>query len=128
MAPSLKAIDHKLAALDRKRAALRRRLSLLNASHRAWTERRRAVERRHAKAAVRQEAGVLGVRRTIAKGKGMAKMKGAVKTVIVKRVGRPSRWPGLCHACCKRFYREEGGSRHDPSRCAKTQAWLKRQT
>ena len=115
MAPTMKRCEKQMAAIERVRARHRQALVKLNAKHRVWAERLRAAARREA----RVEAGAK-VRTKFHKMKGRAPVRGK------RPRGRPTRWPGLCHACMRRHEGEAGGPKHLRTLCAKTQAHIKR--
>ena len=103
-----------MAAIERIRVRHRQALVKLNAQHRVWAERLRAAARR----AARAEAG-LQLRSTTLKKTGRAPLQSK------RSRGRPTRWPGLCHACMRRHEGLPGGPGHWYNLCAKTQAFIK---
>ena len=98
-------IDMKLksdmAKIDKKRVQLKEQLKLLTAQYTVRSEALRKVQKKMARAALTATAK--------------------------KKVGRgrPQRWPGLCAACMKRFFDEEGGPRHLRRLCKKTKRHIR---
>ena len=59
----------------------------------------------------------------------MAMKKGKVKAVRKQKgkkrgVGRPSRWPGRCRACCYRHFGLGRWPGHERLLCEETKVWL----
>ena len=65
--------------------------------------------------------------RTITRREERLKLQMAKKPKDAKKgAGRPERWPGLCRACCMRWFGHGGGPGHFSSKlCDKTQKQLK---
>ena len=110
--PTLDQCLRAMAVVEKKRAKHRAALAQLNAQHRAWAERARAVRQRLARTHIREKL--------VAKGGG-----GEQKVKKKLGRGRPERWPGLCYACMMRHFKEAGGPGHRRSLCQKTEKYIK---
>jgi hypothetical protein len=122
MSPStLAVIERALAITEKARRLLKNKLAKLNSRHRVLSELRRAAMRKDERVQVNLQRG---------RPKAAASKVGGPKCEKKRKAGGGRgvglRWPGKCHACCKRFFGEPGGPGHVTGLCGPTRSRLRR--